>query len=98
MDNDLKKNFKRTAREYCGTELVHGVPHIERMLKNFRKITAEGDNQKILDAVELAIILHDIGKKFETSEKRHGLISKEILNSEKYKNTFREIKYQTTNG
>jgi len=86
-----KKDFYKIAGEYCGEELVHGMPHIERMLKNFRKLKADETNQKILDALELAVILHDIGKKFETLEKKHGLISKEILNSEKYRNAFRQI-------
>jgi len=80
MDN--RKDFYKIAKKYCGNELVHGMPHIERILKNFKKITAKGENQKILKAVELAVIIHDIGRKLKTPEKKHGLVSKEILESE----------------
>jgi len=94
ITDKLKKACK-IAQTYCGNELVHGMPHINRMLKNFRRLKSNNklvnkDGKQILDAVEFAIVLHDIGKKAENSEKKHGTIAIEIL-KENYNNFFFNI-------
>lgn len=91
----LKKEACKVAKVYCGKEPVHGMPHINRMLKNFRllrkkNLSIDKTGEEILDVVEFVIILHDIGKKFEKPEKKHGTIAIEIL-KEDYKNFFRKI-------
>jgi hypothetical protein len=86
ITKDKSKKACEIAKAYCcENELVHGMPHINRMLKNFKKLKSGNQSinkvgEKILDAVELAIKLHDIGRKY--GEEEHGSKSLEILEKE----------------
>lgn len=96
----LQEKSCEITRDYCEKELVHGMPHINRMLKNFKKLKnknkklykSDGRVTEILDALEFAVKLHDIGKEMEKADrdKKHGTIAIEIL-EESYHNFFRKI-------
>jgi len=88
-----KKKFKKAAckiaRAHCGTELVHGMPHINRMLKNFKLLkSVDKSGKEILDTLEFIIILHDIGR--INGEEEHGAKSVKIL-KQKENNFFPQI-------
>jgi hypothetical protein len=90
----IKKDaYKIVKRYYKEDDLVHGIPHIVRMLENLRQIRKENNDSNsvaVLDSVELSIVFHDIAKDMETSDKKHGQIAIEILN-EDYPKLFHKI-------
>lgn len=71
------------VRRYLGDEPSHGVPHILRVHSNFLLFKSENPpvSERVLNAVELACLFHDLGRSQTTIEKWRGHpdISEEIL-------------------
>jgi len=71
------------VRRYLGDESSHGVPHILRVHSNFSLFKSENPpvSERVLTALELACLFHDLGRSQTTIEKwqNHSNISKDIL-------------------
>lgn len=63
MDAKLRKKLE-TVIIPLGLDEIHGIPHIRRMLKTFELFKGDNPpvNEDVMDAIETAIYLHDIGR------------------------------------
>ncbi|WP_457558062.1 HD domain-containing protein [Candidatus Harpocratesius sp.] len=82
ISSDLKsKIFNFVKNYYDFSNDLHGWGHIQRVWSNCRKIIANLDKKEDvqLDLLELAVYLHDIGRKQEKlSNKNHALLSADL--------------------
>lgn len=87
----MNKTAEEIAQEYLkenGDDLVHGLHHFKRMMENFEILKKDNRGESpILKSLEFAVWFHDLGKREEVVDFKHGLISKNIL-EKKYKEFF----------
>lgn len=83
MKDDLRKKFWKIAEENSTKEETHGLDHIFRMIRGFNLFRVENSNragkisEDVMDAIEAAIITHDIGLK--ERRENHADLSVKIL-------------------
>lgn len=64
MEDKIDK-CKEILKDCLGDDFVHGVPHIERMLRDFEILLKDNNRfeEDLINALEIAIYLHDVGRK-----------------------------------
>ncbi len=83
MDEKLRKEHFRIVKNGISEEFIHGLPHVLRVYENFCFLKAgrPAINPEVLDALESAVILHDIGRPLASREEDHAAKSGEIIES-----------------
>ena len=79
MDRKIRKILWEIIKKYQGPDIVHGVPHIQRVFENFKILRKDSSiNEEILDALEYSVLLHDLGRN-AGNDKNHAVNSALIL-------------------
>ncbi|HUX99060.1 MAG TPA: HD domain-containing protein [Candidatus Deferrimicrobium sp.] len=71
---DISSDIQQFAREKMVLDILHGFPHVERVLKYAAHVNTELNGN--WEIIECAILLHDIGHK--VTRERHNELSANI--------------------
>lgn len=88
IKNSLVGEAWKVTKKCLGKERTHGMPHIKELYKHFLSLKAlkpKNISKEVMEALELAVILHDIGYKdtgFPDKKKEHAIKSIKILREE----------------
>jgi len=82
MESQMRNKLWQIAGGYLADDLIHGLPHIKRVDDNFQFFLADKPrlNDDIADALQISVILHDIGRS-AAGQGDHAVKSAEIMKS-----------------